>query len=205
MRMEVLTMENNAKKFTLNKNTLLLGGGVIALVLIVLVAVLMMPGNINRELTVEAGRDAITANDFRKEDKGVDAQFVSDMTAVDLNTVGVYPVKVQYKNKTYDCTLTVEDTLAPEAVVQNLAIYSNQTLNPEDFVVSVNDASAVTVTVSPEPDLDKEAQTLMTVTVTDAAGNASSYEAVLSVFVDNGAPQLTGVDALFTYIGTEPD
>ena len=198
-------MEENAKKFNLNKKTLLLGGGVIALVLVVVLIALMLPGNIHKELTVEAGRDTITANDFRREDKGVDAQFVSDMTAVDLNTVGIYPVKIQYKNKTYDCTLKVEDTLAPEAVVQNLAVYSNQTLNPEDFVVSVNDASAVTVTISPEPDLTKEAQTLMTVTVTDAAGNASEYEAVLSVFVDNGQPQLSGVEALFTYIGTEPD
>ena len=198
-------MEENAKKFNLNKKTLLLIGGAAALVLIVALVCLMLPGNINTELTVEAGRDTITANDFRKEDKGVDAQFVSDMTAVDLDTVGVYPVKIQYKNKTYDCTLTVEDTLAPEAVVQNLAIYSNQTLKPEDFVVSVSDASEVTVTVSPEPDLTKEAQTLMTVTVTDAAGNSSEYEAVLSVFVDNGAPQLTGVNALFTYIGNEPD
>ena len=198
-------MEENAKKFNLNKKTLLLGGGVIALVLIVLLAVLMMPGNINKELTVEAGRDTITANDFRKEDKGVDAQFVSDMTGVDLATPGVYPVKIQYKNKTYDCSLTVKDTVAPEAVVQNLAVYSNQTLNPEDFVVSVSDATAVTVSLRPEPDLTKEAQTLMTVILTDAAGNVSEYEAVLSVYVDNGAPQLSGVNALFTYIGTEPD
>ena len=198
-------MEENAKKFNLNKKTLLLIGGAVALVLIVVLIALMLPGNINTELTVEAGRDAISANDFRKEDKGIDAQFVSDVTAVDLDTVGVYPVKIQYKNKTYDCTVKVEDTVAPEAVVQNLAVYSNQTLKPEDFVVSVKDATAVTVTVSPEPDLTKEAQTLMTVTVTDAAGNASEYEAVLSVYVDNGAPQLTGVDAMFTYIGTEPD
>ena len=198
-------MEENAKKFNLNKKTLLMIGGAVALVLVVVLIALMLPGNINTELTVEAGRNSISANDFRKEDKGVDAQFISDMTAVDLDTVGVYPVKIQYKNKTYDCTVKVEDTIAPEAVVQNLAIYSNQTLTAEDFVVSVSDASAVTVTVSPEPDLTKEAQTLMTVTVTDAAGNSSEYEAVLSVFVDNGTPQLAGVDALFTYIGTEPD
>ena len=198
-------MEENAKKFNLNKKMLLLGGGAIALVLIALLALLMMPGNIRTELTVEAGRDTISANDFLKEDKGVDAQFVSDPANLDLNTPGAYPVKVQYKNKTYECTVKVEDTIAPEAVVQNLAIYSNQTLSPEDFVVSVSDATAVTVTVSPEPDLTVEAQTLMTVTVTDAAGNASSYEAVLSVFVDNGAPQLSGVEPLFTYISTEPD
>ena len=28
---------------------------------------------------------------------------------------------------------------------------------------------------------------------------------MLSVFVDNGAPQLSGIQPLFTYIGTEPD
>ena len=198
-------MEEKATKFTLNKKTLLLGAGVIVMALAVLLALLMMPGNINKELTVEAGRDTVTANEFRREDKGVDAQFVSDMTAVDLDVPGVYPVKIQYKSKTYDCTLTVQDTIAPEAVVQNVAVYSNQTLSPEDFVVSVSDVTAVTVTVKPEPDLTKEAQTLMTVIVTDAAGNASEYEAVLSVFVDNGHPQLTGVEPLFTYIGTEPD
>ena len=198
-------MEENVKKFSLNKKALLIGGGVIVLVLIAVLTMLLIPGNISRELTVEAGRDTITANDFRKEDKGIDAQFVSDMTAVDLSTPGVYPVKVQYKNKTYDCTLTVEDTLPPEAVVQNVAVYSNQTLSPEDFVVSVTDATAVTVSLSPEPDLTREAQTLMTVILTDAAGNVAEYEAVLNVFVDNGAPQLTGVEAMFTYIGTEPD
>ena len=198
-------MEENVKKFSLNKKTLLIGGGVIVLVLIVLLAMLLTPGNIRNELSVEAGRDAVSANEFRKEDKGIDAQFVSDMTAVDLNVPGVYPVKVQYKNKTHDCTIVVEDTIAPEAVVQKVAIYSNQSLNPEDFVVSITDATAVTVTLKPEPDLTKEAQTLMTVILTDAAGNASEYEAVLSVFVDNGAPQLTGVESLFTYIGTEPD
>ena len=140
-------MEENAKKFNLNKKTLLMIGGAVALVLVVVLIALMLPGNINTELTLEAGRNSISANDFRKEDKGVDAQFISDMTAVDLDTVGVYPVKIQYKNKTYDCTVKVEDTIAPEAVVQNLAIYSNQTLTAEDFVVSVSDASAVAAAV----------------------------------------------------------
>ena len=198
-------MENNAKNFNLNKKTLLIGGGVIALVLIVLLAMLMLPGNIQGELTVEAGRDSITANDFRKEDKGIDAQFVSDTTSLDLSTPGKYPVQIQYKNKTYSCTVNVVDTIAPDAKVQNVSVYSNQTLVPEDFIASVTDATPVTVTLRPEPDLTVEAQTLMTVIVTDAAGNSSEYEAVLSVFVDNGQPQLSGVEALFTYIGTEPD
>lgn len=196
-------MEKNAPKFNLNKKLLAIAGGAVAVV--GLAAVLLWPGNIHEELTVEAGRTSITANDFRKEDKGVDAQFVSDMTVVDLKTPGSYPVSVEYKGKTHNCTLTVEDTIPPEAEIRNVSIYSGHELKAEDFVVSVKDATDVTVALKSTPDLTVEAQNLVTVIVTDAAGNASEYEAVLSVFVDNGAPQLSGIQPLFTYIGTEPD
>ena len=203
MRLEVLSMENNERKFKLNNKLLLGAAGAVAAA--GLLALLLWPGNINEELTVEAGRESISANDFRKEDKGVDAQFVSDMTAVDLKTPGQYPVSVEYKGKTYECTLTVEDTLPPEAEIRNVSIYSGHELKAEDFVVSVKDATAVTVSLKSTPDLTAEAQNLVTVVLTDAAGNTSEYEAVLSVFVDNGAPQITGVEPLFTYIGNEPD
>ena len=132
-------MEKNAPKFNLNKKLLAIAGGAVAVV--GLAAVLLWPGNIHEELTVEAGRTGITANDFRKEDKGVDAQFVSDMTVVDLKTPGSYPVSVEYKGKTYACTLTVEDTIPPEAEIRNVSIYSGHELKAEDFVVSVNDAT----------------------------------------------------------------
>ena len=196
-------MEKNTPKFNLNRKLLAIAGGAVAV--IGLAAVLLWPGNIHKELTVEAGRESITANEFRKEDRGLDALFVSDMTVVDLKTPGSYPVSVEYKGKTYACTLTVADTIPPEAEVRNVAIYSGQELKAEDFVVSVKDATDVTVALESVPDLLEEAQNLVTVIVTDAAGNASEYEAVLSVFVDNSAPQLSGIQPLFTYIGTEPD
>lgn len=191
------------KKNKLNKKLLI--GAAAVLLVAVLALLLLWPANIVSELKVEAGRESISANEFRKEDKGIDAQFVSDLTAVDLKTPGTYPVKVQYKSKTYDCTVLVEDTTAPVAQVHNVSVYSGQALKPEDFVSAITDVTEVTVSWKPEPDLTAEAQTLMTIVLTDAAGNSTEYEAVLSVFVDNGEPQLTGVEAIFTYIGTEPD
>ena len=136
-------MEKNAPKFNLNKKLLAIAGGAVAV--IGLAAVLLWPGNIHEELTVEAGRESISANEFRKEDKGVDALFVSDMTAVELKTPGQYPVSVEYKGKTYACTLTVEDTIAPEAEIRNVSIYSGHELKAEDFLGSVMDATDVTV------------------------------------------------------------
>ena len=196
-------MENNERKFKLNKKLLAAAAAVV--VLAAVLTVLLWPSNIVKELTVEAGRETLTANEFRKEDKGIDAQIVSDLTGVDLKTPGSYPVQVQYKSKTYDCTVLVKDTLPPQGKVHNVSVYSSQTLKPEDFVTDIIDATAVTVSWKPEPDLTVEAQTLMTITLTDAAGNHTDYEAVLTVFVDNGNPQLTGVQDIYTYLGTEPD
>ena len=197
-------MEKNTRKFKLNRKRFLLGGAV-ALALIAVLALLLWPGNIVRELTVEAGAHSIEANDFRREDKGIDAQFAGDISAIDLNTIGEYPVSILYKEKTYECTLIVEDTIAPEAEVRNLAIYSNVTPEPEEFIVSIKDASPVTVQYEKRTDLSKDGNYLLKLILTDAAGNRSEYEVVLTVFIDNGIPQIAGVKALFTYIGTEPD
>ena len=196
-------MENNARKSNL-KSKLIFGAAAV-LVLAVMLAVLFWPSNVREEVTVEAGRASIEADLFLKKDKGDHAEFISDLSGLDLNAIGEYPVQIRYKNKTYDCTVIVEDTIAPEAAVHNVSVYSGQPLKPEDFVTGITDVSPVTVTLKPEPDLTVESQTLMTVTLTDAAGNSTAYEAVLSVFVDNGQPQLTGVKAIFTYIGIEPD
>ncbi len=196
-------MENNARKYNLKSKLIFVAAAV--LVLAVMLAVLLWPSNVLSELTVEAGRTSIEADSFLKKDKGDHAEFVSDLSGLDLSTIGEYPVQLRYKNKTYDCTVIVEDTIAPEAAVHNVSVYAGQALKPEDFVSGITDASPVTVSWKPEPDLTVENQTLMTITLTDAAGNATAYEAVLSVFVDNGEPKLSGVKAIFTYIGTEPD
>ena len=197
-------MENNTRKFNLSKKHFLIGGAA-ALVLIVLLALLLWPGNIVRELTVEAGANSIEANDFRKQDKGVDAQFASDISAIDLNAIGEYPVTISYKGKNYNCTLIVEDTIAPEAEVRNLAVFSYETPAPEDFIVSIKDASPVTVQYEQRTDLSKDGNYLLALILTDAAGNRTRCEVVLTVFIDSGAPQIAGVAPIFTYIGTEPE
>ena len=198
-------MEKKKFNWKPDKKQLIAIGASALAVLVLVLALVLLPGNIQKELTVEAGTESISANDFRKEDKGIDAQFVSDLTAVDLNTPGTYPVQVQYKNKTHNCAVLVVDTTAPTATVRNVAVYAGHTLKPEAFVSGITDVTEVAVSWKPEPDLTKEAQTLMTIILTDAAGNSAEYEAVLSVFVDTVQPQLEGVAPIFTYISTEPD
>ena len=196
-------MENNARKTNLNSK--LLCGVAAVLVLAVVLVVFLWPSNVARELTVEAGRTGIEADLFLKKDKGDHAQFVTDVSAIDLSAIGEYPVTISYGGKNYDCTLIVKDTIAPEAQVQNLAIYSHETPEPEEFIVSIKDATAVTVQYEKRVDLSEDGSHLLKLILTDEGGNTADYEVVLTVFSDNGKPQLTGVSPIFTYIGTEPD
>lgn len=166
---------------------------------------LVWPPNITEELIVEAGTEHLTANDFRIEDRGVDAGIVSDVTGIDLNKPGVYPVKVQYRHKTYDCTVHVVDTTAPQGEIRDVSVYSDQTVKPEDFVTQIVDMTDVTVSWKSEPDLSAAGQTQVTILLTDAAGNTAEYQAVLTVLADSAPPEIRGVGEIFTYLGTEPD
>lgn len=205
MRLEVLSMDNKSSKRNLTKQKICIAGIAALVILAAALALVFWPGNVVDSLTVEAGTNSLTANDFLKKDQGENAEFLTDLSAIDLCVPGEYPVEILYKEKTYESVLLVEDTIAPEAQVQNVAIYSNQELKAEDFIVSITDATEVSVSLKTEPDLTKEGSSLMGLVLTDAGGNTREYEAVLTVFIDTGVPQLTGVAPIFTYIGTEPD
>ena len=169
-------MENNARKA--NFNSKLLCGVAALLVLAIALVVFLWPSNVARELTVEAGRTGIEADLFLKKDKGDHAQFVTDVSAIDLSAIGEYPVTISYGGKNYDCTLIVKDTIAPEAQVRNLAIYSHETPEPEEFIVSIKDATAVTVQYEKRTDLSKDGSHLLKLILTDEGGNTADQLAV---------------------------
>ncbi len=194
-------MKQNAS----NKNQKLILGGIALALVIIALAVVFWPRNLRSELTIEAGTHELSAAAFLKEDKGESISYITDMTAIDLNVPGEHEIRLLYKEREKTALLIIEDTIAPEAVVRNISIYSHQELDPNDFIVSIHDASAVTVTLKEQPDLSVEGSNLVHLVLTDLGGNTAEYEAVLTVFIDNGAPQLSGLDPLFTYLGTKPD
>ena len=90
-------MVNNAGKLNLKSKLILAAAAVV--VLAVVLTVVLWPSNVAREVTVEAGRTSIEADLFLKKDKGDHAQFVSDVSAIDLNAIGKYPVTVAYNGR----------------------------------------------------------------------------------------------------------
>ena len=165
----------------------------------------LIRSNIVPTLTVEAGTQSVTAKAFMRQDYGIYPTFAADVSAIDLNQPGDYPVRLQYFSQTYDSVLQVRDTTAPTASVTNLSVLSTQMPEPEAFLQNIRDISAVTVTYAQAPDPELAGDQTVTLLLTDAAGNRTQLQATLTVIVDAHAPVLTGVAPLSIFMGQEAD
>lgn len=136
------------------------------------------------DLTVELGTETISVESFMTEFADVhNAGIVTDLSTVDISTVGSIPLTLRSGGKNETVTLTIVDTTPPEAeFISRLQKTPDYKPDPYDFVASYYDLSEVAVyfvgnVVVP---LDYEDQSV-TVVVEDAYGNAVSQVCTLSI------------------------
>lgn len=154
-------------------------------------------------LKVEAGQAMPSAADFLPDnEKAEKAQvsFVTDMKTFSSDVPGNYPVKLLFKGRVYESTLTITDTVAPKATAQDVTIYDPTLLDPNAFVTDIEDATKVTVTFEKEPDLTA-AEQQVALLLTDLGGNTTKLSAKLTLIVDEVAPEIKGVKDLSVYEG----
>ena len=161
--------------------------------------------NIADEVTVEAGSGAVDANDYRLRDWNIPASFATDLSSVDLNVPGVYPVKISYCGRVFDAAIRVVDTVSPEASVQDLSTLSTVLPDPGEFFTEVRDVTQVTASYETEPDLTLEGDQTVTLLLTDEGGNTSQWQATLTVIHDKQPPVIEGARDQVIYRGQEPD
>ncbi len=136
--------------------------------------------DINKSVTVEAGKPISGAGEFLKDPSGT-AAFITDISKIDFNSPGVYPVKIQYNNKTYNVTLAVKDTTAPTGVIKELDLYDGETATMQDFVESIVDAQSVTVSYKTAPDFSKINSQPVILVLQDPSGNKTEYPTSLRI------------------------
>ena len=136
------------------------------------------------DLTVELGTANINIEAFATEFADVKkASIVTDLSTVDISSVGSFPLTLRSGSKNETVTLTVEDTTPPKAeFILHLEKTPDYKPDPYDFVASYYDLSQVTVrfvgnVVVP---LNYEDQSF-TVVVEDEYGNAVSKICTLSI------------------------
>ena len=135
-----------------------------------------------KDVTVELGTQSLSVEDFLTDPEASGrAAFVSDVSRLDIGTVGSTPVTLRKGQTLQTVTLTVQDTTAPMVEFQkSVTVALNQQPNPKDFVVSVDDRSETSVTFVEEPvPSEDHADLQVTVAVTDLYGNTTTGEVTL--------------------------
>ena len=131
------------------------------------------------DLTVELGAETVTLDQFTTEfaDKNK-VSFACDVSVIDLNNCGEYPLTLSHNGKTEDVTLTVQDTIAPK-VTFHTQITADTAYIPkaEDFVTDIQDADETTVRFELGPVIKPGYADLnLTVLVSDGSGNTTKED-----------------------------
>ena len=133
------------------------------------------------EAVIEAGTEVKVEELLRLPALGK-AELLPPPGSFDNKTPGTYLMRVKVGFFTYDCRLTVADTIAPAVQTRDIVIGRGETAKPTDFVAGVIDVTETTVEFGVEPDFEQFGQPQnVLISVKDAGGNETMETATLLV------------------------
>jgi len=144
----------------------------------------------------------VQASDFLV-DTTKTAEFTSE-TVFSTDKAGVYDVGIKADPFTYKCTLTVEDTVAPELTVKELTRTKEEAPSPEEFVESVTDLSGQpTIYYGTAVSFETYGDIPITIVAEDASGNKAEEDTILHLVeeYDIEPPVIEGQLDKTVYIG----
>jgi hypothetical protein len=176
------------------------------LILIFLIFLLILVlGNIygsnklNKIVTLEAGRKAPDVSEFMK-DKNNSGTFITNLSEINMNTPGIYDIKIQIGKRVYSSKLEVKDTVAPAAEPVNQEIWPMEMIEAKEFVKNIIDAADVKISYKEQPDFSKTGVQEIFLILEDTSGNKTELKASLTIKADTEAPKIEGVNDKTVYI-----
>ena len=154
---------------------------------------------VQEEVSWEVGSEPPTVEDFLVAAQN--AEFVTDISAIDKNRPGDYTVTILADGISYESVLHMVDTVAPEGEVQNVSGYTLVPRAAEEFVVWTQDVTNVTISFVQEPDITMTGTQMVEISLTDEGGNQTIKQAELILEADTEEPVLTGVQDITIYMG----
>ncbi|MGN0316749.1 MAG: transglutaminase domain-containing protein [Lachnospira sp.] len=169
------------KKTWYEKRELLISILIAAAVFIVLAVQTVVEYNsrIYTSCDVEAGTEVVLSDFFKKEH--VKASFVKGYDEFDTSVPDEYHLKIKSGVFSYDCTLNVVDTVAPEAEVKKVSTNYEVMVDPMDFFEEIKDSTKVTASFEKEPDYKTFGDQNITVKLVDLGGNVSKFDTTLTI------------------------
>jgi len=145
----------------------------------------------------------LSPNDFLvNEPKDTQASFITDLSKVDIHSLGTTEIQILVGDKIYTSSIKVVDTIAPVAIVEGTSVEVNGTLDPESLISSIIDQSDTTVSFKTNPTFDEAKTIEVIVIVKDTSGNKSEYPVSIEVVFDKTAPSIIELDPLYITIGS---
>lgn len=131
------------------------------------------------DVTVELGTGTVSIRDFMTQyARPSQVGFVSDVSVIDLNSVGKTELILRHGKQEQTVTLTVQDTTEPTVeFLQTLSWWADEQPEPEDFIANVSDHSETSIRFEqPFTVSEGYADQTVRVVVEDAWGNGTVGE-----------------------------
>lgn len=183
---------------------------VIAVIVVLILAILaivlfnIFSKKVKDQVQLELGTQEIKIQDFLTDEKYAEnAEFVTDISQIDLNKVATYEITIKLNDKEYTSILDVKDTTAPQVKFQDVDGYTDYQINPEDFIAEKTDASNMEVSLGNEVTINGFGEYHPLIIVKDEYGNETSQECLLNIsyirskFILEYGNKLTKEDLLF--------
>lgn len=183
---------------------------IIAVVVILILAILaiilfnIFSKKVKDHVQLELGTQEIKIQDFLTDEKYTEnAEFVTDISQIDLSKVATYEITIKLNDKEYTSTLDIKDTTAPQVKFQDVDGYTDYQINPEDFIAEKTDASNMEVSLGNEITINGFGEYHPLIIVKDEYGNETSQECLLNIsyikskFTLEYGNKLTKEDLLF--------
>lgn len=160
---------------------------VITIIIVALIAVAILAYVLLRpkfkETQVELGTEEVTIENFLVSKLYKDgAEFVTDMSQIDLTQVGEYDITLKYMNKEETVKLKIADTTPPEVIFKDITKYIDYEINPEDFIEDKKDESEMTIELVNAPEeLTEFSDYDITIKVKDLYGNETIKTCKLTI------------------------
>ena len=174
------------------------------LLLTVLLCILFLKGRqpLVERLTVEAGTFPTPQMFLADADEFDDLMtFKTDMSTININIPGEYPLVITVGNKDYSTVMEVLDRTSPSASPVSYTTEVGVVPDASRLVTDIEDVSEVTVSYYKEPDVSKGGVTEALVRLTDAYNNTTDIPVELRVTADEEPPVIEGAVDLEYFLG----
>lgn len=120
-----------------------------------------------------------------------------DIDTINSYDVGEYDLKSVYDGQEKITKITIQDTIAPELVLKDVTLYTEQTItDTNQFVEKAEDLAGVTLNILTEIDYSIVGDQEVTIEAVDGHGNKTSQTAKLTIKEDTEGPVFSGISDL---------